>query len=326
MSTLRPPATRDQSTSIDADLPDIIATVMTMGQIAEPEKGGPVMGQSSREATHATNTRAAYIRDWRHYAAWCRRRGLEPLPPNPEQIGLYLVAQATPGKDDDAQALSAATIERRLSGLAWNFAQRGFSFDRSDSHLVNAIADIRRHARPPAAKESVGTEELHAMLGTLGHDLRGLRDRAILLVGFAGGLRRSEITGLDIRQGDSDDGTGWIDIQDKTVLVTIDGTTGGVIEIGRSSSERSCPVATLENWMRFSRISRGPLFRRILRDGKTVGSERLNDRHIARLVKQTALAAGIRGDLSEDARAARFAGQSLRGRGRRLGLTKASGL
>ncbi|WP_160113676.1 integrase [Phyllobacterium salinisoli] len=291
----------------DGDLPDIVATVMAMGQIPKPERSG--------DAGHAAKTHAAYISDWRHYAAWCRRRGLESLPPDIEQIGLYLMAQATP--DEGAPALSVSTIERRLAGLAWNFAQRGFGLDRNDSHIADIIAGIRRHARPPAAKETVGTEDLLAMLGTLGHDLRGLRDRAILLIAFAGGLRRSEITGLDIRQGDSKDGTGWVSIEDKAMRVTLGGQTRGrTVEISRGSSQRFCPVAALESWIRFSRISRGPLFRRILRDGKTVGSERLNDRHIARLVKQTALAAGIRGDLAEDARAAKFAGQSLRGRGR----------
>ncbi|KXF74881.1 hypothetical protein ATN84_21920 [Paramesorhizobium deserti] len=269
---------------------------------------------SAEKPSHTANTNAAYIRDWRHYAAWCRRRGLEPLPPDAERISLYLIAQASPAEDDGAAALSISTIERRLAGLAWNFAQRGFAFDRRDSHIAEAIVEIRRHRRPSATKETVSAEDILALIGTLGYDLRGLRDRAILLIGFAGNLRRSEITGLDIRQGDSTDGTGWIEIQEKGVLVTLNAKNGShTVEIGRGPSERSCPVVALEKWMHFSRISRGPLFRRILRDGKTIGTERLNDRHVARLVKQTALAAGIRADLPEEARIARFAGQSLRG-------------
>lgn len=269
--------------------------------------------------SHTANTHAAYLRDWRHYAGWCRRQGLEPLPPDAPRIARYLTAQAAPDGDNSTASLSVSTIERRLAGLAWNFAQRGFDFDRHDNHIAEAITAIRHNRRPPATKEPVGTQELLAMLGTLGHDLRGLRDRAILLIGFAGGLRRSEITGLDLRPGDSDDGTGWIEFQAKSALVRLDGRSGlQTVEIGRGASERSCPVAALESWIRFSRISRGPLFRRILRDGKTIGSERLNDRHVARLVKQTALAAGIRADLSEEARAASFAGQSLRSRRRTM--------
>lgn len=93
--------------------------------------------------------------------------------------------------------LSVATIERRLSGLGWNFTQRGFAVDRKDRHIATVLAGIRRkHAKPPRQKEAVLADDLLAMVATLGHDLRGLRDRAILLLGFSGGLRRSKASGL----------------------------------------------------------------------------------------------------------------------------------
>jgi integrase len=89
------------------------------------------------------------------------------------------------------------------------------------------------------------------------------------------------------------------------------------VEIGRGSSERSCPVAALETWLKFAGITHGPLFRRLARGGNNpsrpvVGSDRLTDRHVARLVKRTALAAGVRGDLGEAERGQRFSGHSLR--------------
>jgi len=68
----------------------------------------------------------------------------------------------------------------------------------------------------------------------------------------------------------------------------------------------------LETWLKFARIAHGPLFRRVTGQGKKVGAERLNDQEVARLVKRTALAAGVRGDLSEGERAQKFAGHSLR--------------
>jgi integrase len=177
------------------------------------------------------------------------------------------------------------------------------------------LAGIRRtHGRPPAQKEAVGSEELIAMLGALDlGDLRGLRDRAILLIGFAGGLRRSEIVALDCGQGQTDDGAGWIEILDKGMLVTLRGKTGWrEVEIGRGSADLTCPVVALETWLKFARIDHGPLFRRVRGEGKTVAADRLADRHVARLVKRTALAAGIRGDLSEGERERKFAGHSLR--------------
>ncbi|RWL88908.1 MAG: integrase [Mesorhizobium sp.] len=260
------------------------------------------------------NTRDAYAKDWRHFSSWCRRQGFEPLPPDPKVIGLYISACAAGGAKLGAPALSVATIERRLSGLAWNFTQRGFGLDRADRHIATVLAGIRRkHAKPPRVKEAVLGDDLLAMIATLGHDLRGLRDRAILLIGFAGGLRRSEIVGLDVARDDNSDGAGWIEIQDKGVLVTLRGKTGWrEVEVGRGSSDLSCPVVALERWIRLGRIARGPLFRRIFKDNKTVDVERLCDKHVARLVKQTALAAGVRADLPDAERALLFSGHSLR--------------
>jgi integrase len=157
-------------------------------------------------------------------------------------------------------------------------------------------------------------EDVIAMLETLERaSLRGLRDRAILLVGFAGGLRRSEIVGLDVGRDQTEDGRGWIEIFDKGMVVTLRGKTGWCeLEIGRGTSDATCPVVTLQAWLTLARIGRGPLFRRVTGKGKEVGPDRLADRHVARLVKQAALAAGVRADLPEGERANKFAGHSLR--------------
>ena len=263
------------------------------------------------KASSAANTRRAYAADWKHYSAWCRRQNLDPLPSDPQVIGLYIAAQAS-ATSGDRKASSVGTIERRLSALAWNFAQRGQPMDRADRHIATVLAGIRRtHARPPVQKEAALPEDLLAMLATLdlGH-LRGLRDRAILLIGFAGGLRRSEIVGLACQPEDALDG-GWIEVFDNGLLLTLRGKTGWrEVEIGRGSSDATCPVVALETWLKFARISRGPVFRRVV--GKTVGADRLADKHVVRLVKRTAMTAGVRGDLTEGERERKFAGHSLR--------------
>jgi integrase len=260
-------------------------------------------------ASRSDNTRKAYDSDWRHFASWCRRQGLDPLPPQPQLVGLYISACASTDK------ASVATIERRLSAIAWRCKQADQPLDRADRHIATVLAGIRRsHGRPPVQKEAVLPDDLRSMLDTLSFgDLRGMRDRAILLLGFAGGLRRSEIVGLDVGRDQTEDSSGWVEFLDQGLLVTLRGKTGWrEVEIGRGSSDTTCPVFALETWLEFGRIAHGPLFRRVAGQGKIAGTNRLNDRHVARLVKTLASRAGIRTDLTEAQRKAGFAGHSLR--------------
>jgi integrase len=340
----------------------------------EPEDGGasliaraptPHLAALSEKArdyarnARADNTKRAYDADWRQFAAWLRRQGLHPLPPDPQTVGLYLAACMESGVSAGArnigaggrEPVSVATLERRLAGICWHYRQRGEPLDARDRHIATVLAGIRRaHGRPPTPKEAIFADELLAMLATLDMDLRGIRDRAILAIGFAGGLRRSEIVGLDCGPDHSEDGTGWIEIfpqigqsvdrqsaveglpgadvsnagttgadissasnNDGGAVLTINGKTGWrEVEIGRGSRPETCPVALLETWMRLGRIRHGPLFRPIARKNGGVAAERLTDKHVARLVQKTALAAGLRGDLTEGERRLAFGGHSLR--------------
>lgn len=260
----------------------------------------------------ADNTLKAYAKDWAHFTRWCRMKGTEPVPPSPEIIGLYLADLAA--GSPSSPALSVSTIERRLSGLGWNYAQRGFSLDRKNRHIATVLAGIKRkHARPPVQKEAILAEDILAMVATLPYDLRGLRDRAILLLGYAGGLRRSEIVSLDVHKDDTPDSGGWIDIMEQGVLLTLNAKTGWrEVEIGRGSKDQTCPVHALEQWLHFGRIDFGPIFVGTSRDGKRAVATRLNDKHVARLIKRTVLDAGVRSELAEKDRLALFSGHSLR--------------
>ena len=296
---------RDQEENGSIALPSHVAGSGTLDRLVD-------MARDYARAAASENTLKAYAKDWAHFARWCRMKGTEPLPPSPEMIGLYLVDLAS--GSGPSPALSASTIDRRLSGLAWNYAQRGFSLDRKNRHIATVLAGIKRkHARPPVQKEAILAEDILAMVATLPFDLRGLRDRAILLLGYAGGLRRSEIVSLDVHKDDTPDSDGWIEIMEKGALLTLNAKTGWrEVEIGRGSKEQTCPVHALEQWLHFAKIDFGPIFVGTSRDGKRALESRLNDKHVARLIKRTVLDAGIRSELPEKDRLALFSGHSLR--------------
>jgi integrase len=129
------------------------------------------------------------------------------------------------------------------------------------------MAGIRNsHARPPVQKEAVMAEDIIAMIETLDRGtLRGLRDRAMLLIGYAGGLRRSEIVGLDLKADQTEDGRGWIEILDKGCLSPYAVRPGGarLRSAGRGSSDATYPVVAIETWIKFAKLAHGPLFRRV---------------------------------------------------------------
>jgi len=263
------------------------------------------------EAATSANTRRAYDADWRHFTAWCKHENLDPLPPQPQTIGLYLTACATGAKSVGGKRNAVSTIERRLSALSTVYMSKGLVLDRRDRHIALVMAGIRNtHGRPPVQKAALMPEDLVAMLAVCEREtLRGLRDRAILLIGFAGGLRRSEITGLDGGRDQTSDGLGWVEFMEKGLLITLRGKTGWrEVEIGPGTTPATCPITALRDWMKRAGIRQGPLFRRIWPDGMEIGAMRLNDREVARVVKRLAVLAGVADPRDERM----YAGHSLR--------------
>jgi integrase len=261
-------------------------------------------------AAISPNTARAYASDWRVFEAWCRRRSACHCPALPEVVGLFLSAAAS--GTDRLRKVSVATLERRLASIGWHHTRAGFILQRDDRAIAHVMAGIRRsHGRLPVRKEAVLSEDLIAMLGVLPLDLRGLRDRALLLLGFAGALRRSELVALDV--GEDDDAAGWIERHDEGLVLKVRGKRGWrEIPVSPGSSERTCPVTALDAWLRFGRIVHGPVFRAIAKGGRTVSADRLSDRSVADLVKRTALAAGLRPQVAEGKRGMLFSGHSLR--------------
>ena len=300
-----PQFSSDETTNSEIKRPEHIASSGTLDKLVDAARG-------YAEKATAENTNKAYSKDWAHFSSWCRRRGADALIPDPQLIGLYITECAAP--QDGSPALSVSTIERRLSGLSWNYQQRGQTLDRKDRHIATVLAGIKRqHSKPPVQKEPISPDELIEMVSQLSFGLRDMRDRAILLIGYAGGLRRSEIVNLDVNRDDTEDGKGWVEIEDGGAIIIQKTKTGWKeAEIARGSSDQTCPIHALEQWLHFAKIEHGPIFRRVLRDNSGVQADRLSDKHVARLIKKTMLKAELRTDLPDAERLKLFSGHSLR--------------
>jgi len=143
------------------------------------------------DAATAANTRRAYRSDWADFTAWCERHGLTALPATPETVALYLAALAGVAK--------VSTVQRRLTAIAK--AHRAACYDTpTKSEAVHlTMRGIRRtHGVAPTQKAPAVLADLRAMLAVLPNTLIGTRDRALLLLGFAGAFRRSELVSLDV--------------------------------------------------------------------------------------------------------------------------------
>jgi len=234
----------------------------------------------------AANTLRAYQSDWKQFEAWCDERGLEPLPARPEAVATYLAALATAGRAD-------STITRHCAAIAWKHGQEGLVAPQvRDGRrvIVDTLAGIRREqrARPTARKAAITATQLSAMMGAAaGEGSRAVRDRAILALGLAAALRRSELVALQL-----DD----VDFEDRGLKLTLrhsktdqDGE-GQVIAV--PVGKVLAPVARLQAWLAVRDRQPGPLFYQIDPQGRMT-EQPMSDRSIARLIQKYAALAGL---------------------------------
>lgn len=264
------------------------------------------------------NTVRAYESDWRLFAAWCGRMAVDVTSPDPQYVAAYLSGMAS-GMNETNRTYSVATIERHLSSICWRYRLWAKPLDRKDGRISSVLRGIRNtRLKAPARKEAILAEDLKKMVGLLAlRDIKAVRNRAILLIGFAGGLRRSEIVGLDLGPSQSPPGDpghkGWVQVFDEGLLLTIrnKGEVLREVEVGRASMPLFCPVKAYQDWVSMAKLASGPVFRRIAAKGQVTG-DRLRDAAVADLVKQLAWKAGLGEHLTTGARRNAFAGHSLR--------------
>ena len=245
------------------------------------------------KAEKAVSTRKAYGTDFRLFKAWCDGKGVGSLPAIPEAVAAFLAAEA------GAAGVKPSTLSRRVAAIRYAHKLAGVETPTDAEGVKATMRGIRRTFGGARNKKAPAVAaKIRSMVATAPEGLAGLRDRALLLLGFAGAFRRSELVALDVAD---------IAETETGMLVTIRGSKtdqerqGVTIAIARG--DVTCPVKALRAWLDAAGIEAGPLFRPIDKAG-TVAASRLTCRSVANIVKAYAARAGFDASL--------FSGHSLR--------------
>lgn len=246
-------------------------------------------------ASKAASTLRAYRSDWEHFARWCEQHQIALLPATAETVALYLTAMAATHRP--------ATMTRRLTAItkAHQIAGHPSPATMQQPAVSETLKGIRRTlGTAQRTKAPLLTAEVRRMIDALSDNLAGCRDRALLLLGFAGGFRRSELAALDVEDViKNDDG---LVVKLRRSKTDPEGK-GREVGIPYGSNPSTCPVRALQGWKTASGIVEGALFRGVDRHGH-VGMTRLHKDSIGLIVKRAAEAAGLDPAL--------YAGHSLR--------------
>lgn len=239
-------------------------------------------------------TLRAYQGDWRRFCAWCESRGVSPVPARAEHVAAYLSELASSGR-------RVSTIMRALSAISQAHGLAGAESPCTDPGLANVVRGIKRAVgTAQKGKRPLVLSDLAHVCEELPTWTIAVRDRALLLIGFAGGFRRSELVSLDVAD---------LEQEERGIVAhlrrskTDQEGAGRDVPIPYGSNPRTCPVRALRAWLARSGIEQGPVFRAVDRHGH-VSPERLNAQSVAAVVKRWAEASGL--DPHE------FAGHSLR--------------
>jgi site-specific recombinase XerD len=245
-------------------------------------------------ASKAENTLRGYQSDWRDFCAWCESRGgLRPLAVTADAVAAYIA--------ECAGRLKPGSIQRRLNAIAEAHKAAGLDSPTHAAIVRNTLKGIRRTlGTAPAQKAPALTDDIRALVTATDAGLIGARDRALILLGFAGAFRRSELVGLDVE--DCAFGKDGLTVTLRRSKVDQEGQ-GRKVGIPYGSNPETCPVRTVQSWLEVAAIGAGPLFRSINRHGQ-VQADRLSGIDVARVVKKLADRTGLD--------AANYAGHSLR--------------
>jgi len=258
-------------------LQELIVAGPSMPAVLSLEEAAGDFARNSKSAA----TRRAYQTDAADFVAWCQSHGLEALPANVGTLAAYLAGLARAG-------LKASTITRRCAGIRYLHRTAGHEPPTNSEAIKAVLAGIKRSIGTSVTRKAPATAEaIRVILQNMPSDLRGLRDRALLLLGFAGALRRSELVALDV--SDLEETTEGLHVHIRRSKTDQEGA-GDFVSIPHGSRLR--PVAAVKEWLQAAGISEGTIFRSIKKGG-LVTPVRLSDRSVAEIVKKRMEAAGF---------------------------------
>ena len=232
----------------------------------------------------SANTVKGYRSDWAEWTAWCASNGVDPMPADPIAMSKYLAELARHGA-------KVGTMSRRLSAIRFAEQAAGVTSRLDDGIVASVWEGIRRtHGAPPEQSLPIMPPLLCGPCSTRHHSclndgrpsLTGLRDHALLLVGFVGALRRSEIVAIDVEHLEPHEKGLVLHIPRSKVNQT--GENDELVVLPASTVPGRCPVAAILAWRHAAGITTGPLLRGVTKGGTTRPS-RMNDSSINLLVK-----------------------------------------
>jgi site-specific recombinase XerD len=248
----------------------------------------PIELQEDLEATvsylareKAPATRRAYGSDMALFSAWCASRRLSALPARPETVAVFLASQAKGG-------VKAATLSRRVAAIRDAHRNEGLDSPTDADQVKAVVRGIRRTVGTAQSKKAPATaERVIAMVQVAPTSLGGLRDRALLLLGFAGAFRRSELAGLTV--SDLEEVGEGLRVTLRRSKTDQEGA-GRVVPIPRGAV--ACPVAATRAWLDAAEITEGPVFRSLGKGSRVVPSA-LSTRSIGQIVQRHAERVGL---------------------------------
>jgi site-specific recombinase XerD len=247
------------------------------------------------DASLSPATRRAYASDWRHFASWCRLNDRASLPASSETVALYVT--------DQAVKLHRGTLRRRLTSVSRMHQGAGHPSPTLTQLVRDTMRGVERSHSPVSHRKApLLTHDVRALVDTLDDErLVDVRDRALLLICFAGALRRSETAALDVE--DIADASEGLMVRTRRSITDREGE-GTVLLLPHGSDPATCPVRAYRAWLNRSGIAEGAVFRRFHKNGRRMFPDRISGRAVAAVVKRTAEAAGYDPD--------HYAGHSLR--------------